>query len=640
VAVATVFGVTRFGELDEHLFREGRHGRLYDKLGAHQMTVDGTRGTYFAVWAPNAAWVEVVGDFNGWEGHRHPLARREAVGVWEGFIPGLGLEERYKFRLASTLGGEVVDKADPFARAAEVAPLTASVTNELGYRWSDDAWMSSRGRAQRADQPISIYELHLGSWRVVPEQAGRSLSYGELAPLLIDHVQRGGYTHVEFMPVMEHPFYASWGYHVTGFFAPSSRYGGPDEFAALVDALHAADIGVLLDWVPAHFPADAFALARFDGTHLFEHADPRQGVHPDWKSLIFNYGRHEVRSFLTSAACFWLDRFHVDGLRFDAVASMLYLDYSREPGEWIPNRLGGRENLDAIEFLQSCNDEIHRSFPGAVTVAEESTSWPGVTSPVAEGGLGFDYKWDLGWMHDTLDYLAKDPVHRKWHHDRLTFRSLYATSERFVLPLSHDEVVHGKGSLLSRMPGDDWQRFANLRLLYGFQFAQSGKKLLFMGDEFAQSGEWAHDESIDWHVADQPQHRGVTALLTRLNHLYRESSALHRDDLADRGFAWIDADDRDQSVVCIERFDDQGAHLVIALNATPEPRDDYVVGMPKPGSWSLVLSSDAAEFGGSGHAVRDRVVTSPEPWHRRADRTVLTLPPLGFVIYAPSANTE
>lgn len=631
--VETLFDVSKFGDLDEHLFREGRHSRLYDKLGAHEMTVDGRTGRYFAVWAPNAAWVEVIGDFNGWDGHRHPLARRESIGVWEGFVPGLGSGERYKFRLASTLGGEIFDKADPFARGAELPPRTASVTTTLRHEWADAAWMAERGPRQGPDRPISVYEVHLGSWRVVPEEDDRSLTYRELAAPLIDHVRRHGFTHVEFMPVMQHPFYGSWGYHVTGFFAPSSRYGSADDFAALVDALHIAGVGVLLDWVPAHFPADAFALARFDGTHLFEHADPRQGLHPDWNSLIFNYGRHEVRSFLTSAACYWLDLFHIDGMRFDAVASMLYLDYSRAPGEWVPNRLGGRENLDAIEFLTTCNDEIHRSHPGTITIAEESTSWPGVTAPVESGGLGFDYKWDLGWMHDTLEYLAKDPVHRRWHHDQLTFRSVYATTEQFVLPLSHDEVVHGKGSLLARMPGDTWQRFANLRLLYGFMHAQPGKKLLFMGDEFAQLDEWAHDSSLDWHLLDLAAHRGVAALVTRLNELYTTSSALHRDDLGDRGFAWIATDDREQSVACIERFDDAGTRLVFALNATPEPRHDYVVGMPAPGTWSLQLTSDASEFGGSDYPVLDTVETTHEPRHGRPDRASLVLPPLGFVIY-------
>jgi alpha-1,4-glucan:alpha-1,4-glucan 6-glycosyltransferase/4-alpha-glucanotransferase len=630
----TDFSVTRFGDLDEHLFNEGRHARLYDQLGAHEMEVDGRRGTYFAVWAPNAAWVEVIGDFNGWDGRQHPLARHEDTGVWEGFIGGVGLGERYKFKLASTLGGEPFDKADPFATRSELAPGTASITAELRHTWGDEMWMAGRAARHRVDQPISIYELHLGSWARRVEEGGRPLTYTEIAPLLIEHVHAHGFTHVELLPVSEHPFYGSWGYHVTGFFAPTARYGEPDEFAALVDLLHQAGIGVLLDWVPAHFPSDAFALATFDGTHLFEHADPKQGVHPDWDSLIFNYGRNEVRSFLLSAACSWLDRYHVDGLRFDAVASMLYLDYSREPGEWVPNQYGGRENLEAVEFLQTCNEELHRAFPDAITVAEESTSWPGVTAPTTAGGLGFDYKWDLGWMHDTLDYLAKDPIHRSFHHELLTFRSVYAYSEQFILPLSHDEVVHGKGSLLDQMPGDDWQRFANVRLLLGYQFVQPGKKLLFMGDEFAQHAEWSHERSLDWHLLERHEHRGIAALVSRLNELYRSEAALHRDDLDDRGFSWISGDDRGQSVACIERHDDGSSMLVALLNATPEPRHDYLVGMPAPGTWTLLVDSDAIEFGGSGHRVCESVETTPEPLHGKADRASLILPPLGFVIYA------
>jgi len=638
--VETRFDVTRLGELDEHLFSEGRHARLYDVLGAHEMIVDGVGGTCFAVWAPNAAWVEVIGDFNDWDGRRHPLARRGTTGIWEGFVPGVGTGVRYKFRLASDLGGGPLDKADPFATAAEPAPLTASVTAGIDHEWHDTGWMAQRARRQSRDAPISIYEVHLGSWRRVPEEGDRLLTYAEIAPLLADYVVEHGFTHVELLPVMEHPFFGSWGYHVTGFFAPTSRYGTASDFAALVDTLHGAGIGVILDWVPAHFPSDAYALAGFDGTHLFEHADPRQGLHPDWQSLIFNYGRHEVRSFLLSAACFWLDAFHVDGLRFDAVASMLYLDYSRGPGEWIPNRLGGRENLDAIEFLTTCNDEVHRAFPGVSTFAEESTAWPGVTSPTEEGGLGFDYKWDLGWMHDTLDYLAKDPIHRRWHHDQLTFRSMYATSEQFVLPLSHDEVVHGKSSLLDKMPGDDWQRFANVRLLLGFQLAQPGKKLLFMGDEFAQRGEWRHDASLDWHQLNDPRHRGIAVLTSDLNSLYTSRAALHRDDRADRGFAWIDGNDREQSVLCIERFDGAGDHLVIVLNATPQPREGYLVGMPAGGRWHLLVNSDDPRYGGSGHRVLADVEALEEPWHGRAHRVELVLPPLALLIYGPTHGQD
>jgi len=631
-AVSTRCDVSKFNDVDDYLFNEGRHFRLYEKLGAHQMSIDGATGTYFAVWAPNAAWVEVIGDFNDWNGTEHPLSRHGQTGIWEGFVPGVGTGVRYKFRIESLLGGDVMDKADPFARQAEDPPRTASVTTELHHRWADDEWMETRSAHQSLQRPISIYELQLESWRRVPEEGNRPLTYGEVAPHLIDHVHRHGFTHVEFLPVMEHPFSGSWGYQVTGFFAPTARYGNEEDFAALVDALHQAGIGVLLDWVPAHFPSDAFALARFDGTHLYEHADERQGVHPDWNSLIFNYGRNEVRSFLVSSACYWLDRFHIDGLRFDAVASLLYLDYSRKPGEWVPNRNGGRENLDAIEFLRSCNDEIHRSLPGTITIAEESTSWPGVTAPLDEGGLGFDYKWDLGWMHDTLDYLGKDPIHRSWHHDQLTFRSLYAHSEHFVLPLSHDEVVHGKGSLLGRMSGDEWQRFANVRLLFGFQLAQPGKKLLFMGDEFAQRGEWDHSSSIDWHLLEQAEHRGVAELVARVNRLYAAAPALHSDNLSDSGFAWIDGNDREQSVLCIERHDGKGTSLVIVLNATPEPRERYRVGMPHPGRWSVLLNSDEVQFGGSGYPVVSDAWAAGDPCHGRSQSAELTLPPLGFLV--------
>ena len=636
-SVATRFGVTRLDARDEARFVAGRHARLFDHLGAHPMEVDGEAGTYFAVWAPSAAWVEVVGDFNGWDGHRHPLERRADPGIWEGFVPDVGPGERYKFRLASTLGGDVLDKADPFAGRTELPPGTASIVHSPRHAWGDAAWMATRAARQSAAAPISVYEVHLGSWRRDPDDLSRLLTYGELAPLLIEHVTRLGFTHVELLPVMEHPFYASWGYQLSGYFAPTARYGTPDEFAALVDELHRAGIGVLLDWVPAHFPDDEFSLGCFDGTHLFEHPDPRMRVHPDWHSLIFNYARGEVRSFLLSAACSWIECYHADGLRFDAVASMLYLDYSRGDGEWVPNHLGGNENLDAVALLQTCNEEIHRSYPGAVTVAEESTSWPGVTAAVDDGGLGFDYKWDLGWMHDTLDYLHKDPVHRRWHHDQLTFRSVYATSEQFLLPLSHDEVVHGKGSLLEQMAGTTPEdRLANLRLLLGYQLLQPGKKLLFMGDEFGQVAEWSVDRALDWDLLSDPGHAGLVALVAHLNALYRDASALHRDDLDDRGFRWLDADDRLQSVLCLERHDGGGAHLVAACNATPRARSDYRVGLPESGAWRLVCSSDEPRFGGSGHPVAAAVTATEHPWRGRPWSALLELPPLGFVIYAPS----
>jgi 1,4-alpha-glucan branching enzyme len=620
-----------------YLFNEGRHFRLYDKLGAHPMTVGGVPGVLFAVWAPNAERVAVVGDFNNWDGTRHPLWPHGDSGIWEGFAPGVTAETRYKYRLLSRLGGAEFDKADPFAFADETPPNTASIVWEPGHVWLDSEWMQGRSGIQRLDEPMSIYEVHLGSWRRVPEENDRFLTYAELAPRLIGHVRHHGFTHVEILPVMEHPFYGSWGYQITGYFAPTARYGSPDEFAAFVDALHQAGIGVILDWVPSHFPSDAFALGSFDGTHLYEHSDFRQRVQPDWQSWIFNYGRDEVRSFLISSACFWLDRFHADGLRMDGVASMLYLDYSRRPGEWVPNRFGGNENLEAVEVLQACNTEVYRSFPDVVSIAEESTAWPGVSRPVDAGGLGFGYKWDMGWMHDTLDYLSHDPVHRPWHHDELTFRSIYATSEHFVLPLSHDEVVHGKGSLLGRMAGDEWQQFANLRLLFGYQFTQPGKKLLFMGGEFGQRSEWDHDASLDWHLLDAPSHQGVSAWVRKLNELYRSEPALHRDDLPDGGFAWIDCEDRAQSVLCYERRDGSGGVLVAVANFTPVPRDGYRVGMPRAGRWEVLANSDAAEYGGSAYRVPESFEATPTPWHGRDHSASLVLPPLAIVVLGPLA---
>jgi alpha-1,4-glucan:alpha-1,4-glucan 6-glycosyltransferase/4-alpha-glucanotransferase len=636
-APETVFGVSRLDASDLHLFNEGRHFRLYEKLGAHPMSAGGAAGCYFAVWAPNAERVAVVGDFNGWDGTRHPLAPVGGSGVWEGFLPGVGVGDRYKYRVRSRLGGHEFDKADPYARRSEEPPATASVIWSDSHEWGDQEWIRTRADRQGVARPMSIYEVHLGSWRRVPEAGNRWLSYTELAPLLIEHVHRHGFTHVELLPIMEHPFYGSWGYQATGFFAPTARYGTPDDFAALVDGLHQAGIGVILDWVPSHFPSDGFALAEFDGTHLYEHADPRQRVHPDWGSWIFNYDRNEVRSFIVSNACFWLDHFHIDGLRVDAVASMLYLDYSRQPGEWVPNRFGGNENLEAIALLQQANIEAYGSFPDVVTIAEESTAWPGVSQPAHLGGLGFGFKWDMGWMHDTLDYFAREPVHRPWHHDELTFRAIYADTEHFVLPLSHDEVVHGKGSLLERMAGDDWQRFANLRLLYGYQFTQTGKKLMFMGDEFAQRTEWNHDASLDWHLLEQPAHAGIATWVRRLNELYRNEAALHRDDLGGRAFAWIACDDRAHSVLCYERRDDAGNVLVVVANFTPIPREAYRVGMPGGGRWEVAVNSDAPEFGGSGYPVPDGFIAEPVRWHDRDHSAELTLPPLALMVLRPIA---
>jgi 1,4-alpha-glucan branching enzyme len=623
-------------EDDIHLFNEGTHYGLHDKLGAHLASVDGAPGTYFAVWAPNARALSVIGDWNDWQPGRHRLEPHGTSGIWEGFVPGLGDGARYKYRVESQYGGFAVDKADPFGAQHEAPPATASIVRRLAFTWRDQEWMATRAERHRLDAPLSIYEVHLGSWRRVPEESDRPLGYRELAPLLADHVEACGFTHVQLMPVMEHPFTGSWGYQVTGYFAPTSRYGSPEDLMALIDHLHGRGIGVILDWVPSHFPTDEHGLAYFDGTHLYEHADPRLGFHPDWSSLIFNYGRNEVRSFLISSALHWLDRYHADGIRVDAVASMLYLDYSRQPGEWEPNRLGGRENLDAIEFLRRLNAEIYRRVPDVQTIAEESTSWPMVSRPAHVGGLGFGYKWDMGWMHDTLAYLGHDPIHRKYQHHRLTFRGLYQFAENYVLPLSHDEVVHGKGSLLTRMPGDDWQRFANLRLLYATMWAQPGKKLLFMGGEIAQWAEWDHDRSLDWHLLDGPEgerHRGVARLVRELNRLHREEPALHQRDTDPRGFSWLDADDADHSVFSFRRSGaDVGDDVVVVVNATPVPRYGYRVGVPRGGHWREILNTDAHEYGGSGQGNLGGVEAATIPFHQDRFSLSLTLPPLAVVL--------
>jgi len=613
-------------EQDLYLFNEGTHYRLYDRMGSHP----GTDGTWFSVWAPDAERVMVMGDWNGWDKAAQPLALRGASGIWEGFLPGVGPGAHYKYHVVSRFNGYSADKADPFAFHAETPPAQASVVWELDYEWGDAGWMAERKPRQAVSAPMSIYEVHLGSWRRVPEEGERPLSYREIAPLLADHVRKLGFTHVELMPVTEHPYYGSWGYQVTGYFAPTSRYGTPQDFMFLVDHLHQKGIGVILDWVPSHFPTDEHGLAYFDGTHLYEHADPRQGFHPDWGSYIFNYGRNEVRSFLTSSAIFWLDRYHVDGLRVDAVASMLYLDYSRKAGEWIPNRYGGRENLDAIELLRAVNDEVCEQFPGAQTIAEESTAWPMVSRPTWVGGLGFGYKWDMGWMHDTLKYLAHDPIHRKYHHNEITFRMVYAWNENFVLPLSHDEVVHAKGSLVNKMPGDAWQKLANLRLLYGYMWAQPGKKLLFMGAELAQYREWNHETSLDWHLLDDPGHAGVCRWLEDLNRLYREQPALHELDASPDGFEWIDANDALNSVLTFLRKSEDGREVVlVVLNFTPVPREGYRVGVPRRGLWTEVLNSDAAEYQGSGVGNLGGVEAASVPLHGRSWSLTLSLPPLG-----------
>ncbi len=618
-------------EDDLYLFNEGTHRRLGDKLGARLLPGGGVA---FAVWAPNAVRVAVMGDFNDWSTVADPLEVRGSSGIWEGTVAHAAPGHVYKFAV-TTRAGAVLEKADPFARCTEHPPRTGSVVWDLAYEWGDAAWMQFRGDRIRLDAPLSVYEVHLGSWRRDPSDPERLLGYAEVAEPLIHHVQAAGFTHVEFLPLMEHPFYGSWGYQTTGFFAPTRRYGTPQELMFLIDKLHQAGIGVLMDWVPSHFPEDAFALASFDGTHLYEHADPRLGFHPDWKSLIFNYGRHEVRSFLASSAEHWLSAYHVDGLRVDAVASMLYLDYSRRPGEWIPNVHGGRENLDALEFLRQLNTGIYADHPDVQVIAEESTAFPGVSRPVDAGGVGFGLKWDMGWMHDTLLYMGRDAIHRRHHHDELTFRGVYAFSENFMLPLSHDEVVHGKGSLLSKMSGDDWQRFANLRLLYGYQFGQPGKKLLFMGDEFAQRREWDHDGSLDWHLLENPAHDGILRWVADLNRLSRAQGALHERDTEPDGFAWSQPNEAATSMVSFLRFSASGSPLLVICNFTPVPRPNVLVGVPHGGFWSELLNSDAVTYGGSGWGNLGGVEAQPVPVHGMPWTLTVTVPPLGCVFFGP-----
>ncbi|HRI64086.1 MAG TPA: 1,4-alpha-glucan branching protein GlgB, partial [Polyangium sp.] len=631
MSTAVRHDVTRLSEEDLYLFAEGTHTRLYEKLGAHVMTADDVEGTYFAVWAPNAERVSVVGDFNAWNRTTHMLVLRGGSGIWEGFVPGMGHGSVYKYCIASRYNGYVVEKADPFAFRAETPPKTASVVWDLG-KVSTTRNTARRNTAQ--DKPVSIYEMHVGSFRRQAGEENRSLTYRELAKELPEYVKRMGFTHVELLPVMEHPFGGSWGYQVTGFFAPTSRHGDPDDFAFLVDALHEAGLGVILDWVPSHFPSDEHGLGYFDGTYLYEHADPRKGFHPDWKSLIFNYGRGEVVSFLLSSAHFWLDVFRADALRVDAVASMLYLDYSRKHGEWEPNKFGGRENLEAIAFLRRLNESVGRSFPHVHTIAEESTSWPMVSRPTYVGGLGFAYKWDMGWMHDTLEYMSSDPIFRKFIHNKLTFRMMYAFSENFVLPLSHDEVVHMKGSLIGKMKGDEWQKFANLRALYAYFWTQPGKKLLFMGGEIAQKGEWAHEGQLDWPALEQgPYHLGISRFVQALNRLYSEKPALHELDTSPDGFQWIDCNDADHSVVVyFRRARSTDAIVLVALNFTPVPRTKYRIGLPRGGRYQEILSSDAVEFGGSG-LVNGDFLAEPTQHHNRPHSAEVSIPPLGAVFF-------
>jgi 1,4-alpha-glucan branching enzyme len=624
--------MTILSDRDLYLFNEGSHIRLYDRLGCHPGVHEGVEGAWFNVWAPDAEAISAIGTFNGWNPETHRLYPRGESGIWETFVPNVKAGDSYKFHIASRLHGYKVDKADPFAVHAETPPHTASKVWDLSYSWSDAEWMSARGAHNNARAPVSIYEMHFGSWRRIPGEGNRSLNYREAAEPLADYLSELGFTHVEFLPLTEHPFYGSWGYQTTGYFAPTSRYGTPQDLMFLIDYLHQRGIAVILDWVPSHFPTDEFALGFFDGTHLYEHSDPRKGLHKDWDSFIFNYGRHEIRSFLLSSAMFWLEKYHVDALRVDAVASMLYLDYSRKEGEWIPNAFGGRENLEAVEFLRRFNTEVYSAFPDTQTIAEESTSWPGVSRPTYVGGLGFGFKWDMGWMNDTLQYMSLDPVHRKYHHNELTFRTVYAFHENFVLPLSHDEVVHGKGSLLGRMPGDLWQKFANLRLLFAYMFAQPGKKLLFMGGEFGQWQEWTHEGSLDWHLLDLQSHRELQRWVGDLNRAYRNEASLHELDCDAGGFEWVDGSDSDQSMLTFLRKPSRENEAILCvLNFTPIPRLGYRVGVPWAGQWKEILNSDARLYGGADMGNLGETTSQAIPMHGRPNSLNLTVPPLGAV---------
>jgi len=630
-----VYGVSFLTDQDIYLFKQGNHFKLYEKLGAHLSTVDGEEGTLFSVWAPNAEKVSVIGDFNGWDKNSHHLRLRgDGSGIWEGFTPGVGAGAAYKYHVASRYRNYSADKGDPFSFYWQPPPRTASVVWPLSYGWNDDEWMKKRNSSNSLTGPISIYEVHPGSWRRVPEEDNRSLTYREMAEYLPKYLKEMEFTHVEFLPVMEHPFYGSWGYQTVGYFAPTARYGSPQDFMYLVDVLHQNGIAVILDWVPSHFPGDEHGLAYFDGTHLYEHEDPRKGFHPDWNSYIFNYGRYEVRNFLISSALFWLEKYHVDGLRVDAVASMLYLDYARKKGEWIPNKYGGNENIDAIDFLKRFNEMVYADFPDVQTIAEESTAWPMVSRPAYVGGLGFGIKWNMGWMHDTLDYISTDPIFRKYHHNQLTFSIWYAFFENFVLPLSHDEVVHGKGSLFGKMSGDEWQKYANLRLLFGYMYGHPGKKLLFMGGELAQWKEWNHDESLEWHVLQYPLHQGVQRWVKDLNHLYRTEKALYELDFQSEGYEWIDFHNWEQSIISfLRKGRTTDETILVVCNFTPVPRYNYRTGVPRGGLWKEVLNSDAQIYGGSGHGNMGSTEASPVPADRRNLSLSLTLPPLGIVFF-------
>ncbi|HHW19652.1 1,4-alpha-glucan branching protein GlgB [Thermodesulfovibrio thiophilus] len=629
-----IYNFSLFTDFDIYLFKEGHYFNAYEKLGSHIIDLNGTIGTYFAVWAPNAKQVSVMGDFNNWNKESHPLtARWDNSGIWEGFIPGIEKGTKYKYYIVSRYG-YLLEKGDPYAFFWETPPATASFVWDLEYKWNDEAWMKNRAKNNNLNSPISIYEMHLGSWKRVPEEGNRFLTYREMALWLVEYLKEMGFSHVEFLPIMEHPFYGSWGYQTIGYFAPTSRYGTPQDFMYLIDQLHQNGIGVILDWVPSHFPDDGHGLSFFDGTYLYEHQDRKKGYHPHWHSYIFNYGRNEVRNFLISSAIFWLEKYHVDALRVDAVASMLYLDYGRNEGEWIPNKYGGKENLEAIGFIKQMNETIYERYPDTQTIAEESTAWPMVSKPVYLGGLGFGMKWNMGWMHDTLEYFSKDPIYRKYHHNKLTFSIWYAFSENFILSLSHDEVVYGKGSLLTKMSGDDWQKFANLRLLYGYMYAHPGKKLLFMGGEIAQRDEWYHEKSLDWHLLEYESHRAIQRWVKDLNNIYRNELALHELDCEPSGFEWIDFNDSIHSVISFLRKGKNSKNIILVVcNFTPVPRFNYILGVPENGYWKEILNSDSEVYGGSNHGNIGGVETSMTPSHGRPYSISVTVPPLGLIFF-------
>ncbi|OGP94069.1 MAG: 1,4-alpha-glucan branching enzyme [Deltaproteobacteria bacterium RBG_16_47_11] len=629
------YDVTLLTDHDIYLFKEGNHFSLYNKLGSHTLTVDDVEGISFAVWAPNAERVSVMGDFNQWNTESHPLKGREdGSGIWEGWIPGIGSGEAYKYRVISKYNSYGVDKGDPYAFRWECPPKTASMVWDLQYDWGDGEWMMNRHRFNALDAPFAIYEVHLGSWRRVPEEGNRFLTYREMTPYLVEYVKEMGFTHVEILPVMEHPFYGSWGYQTVGYFAPTARYGTPQDFMYLIDQLHQNGVGIILDWVPSHFPDDEHGLIYFDGTYLYEHADPKKGYHPEWHSYIFNHGRNEVRNFLISSALFWLDKYHADGLRVDAVASMLYLDYGRKEGEWIPNEYGGRENTDAITFLRRFNEAVFQAHPDVQTIAEESTAWPMVSRPPYVGGLGFGMKWNMGWMHDTLDYFSTDPIFKKYHHNQLTFSIWYAFYENFVLPLSHDEVTYGKGALIGKMPGDEWLKNANLRLLFGYMYGHPGKKLLFMGAEFGQWKEWWHEESLEWHVLQYPSHHEIQKWVKDLNRLYHTEPVLYELDFRQEGFEWVDFQDWEGSIIGFLRRGESTDDIILVIcNFTPVPRQNYRVGVPRGGFWREVLNSDAMIYGGRGYGNFGGMEATPVPSHGRYHSLCLTLPPLGICFF-------